>query len=197
MITIDIQTTGWDEKKDAIVSIGAVDFDQPTRQFYGECRLSPGVSISHEASLAFKFDTASLFDSRKPSAREVVKEFISWSERSELRTLAGQNPWFDAAFLKTAVDRFNFPWRFGYRHVDLHSIYFACLANLGRKIPTEKHLDAVSLGFILDSVGLVYGPGRHSSLENAKLEAEAFARLMYGKSLLKEFAMCKIPPHLV
>ncbi len=197
MIVIDLQTTGWDERKDAVVSIGAVDFDKPTRQFYGECKLSPGAAISDEASRAFKFDTASLFDNRKPDAEQVVKEFLSWSEGSELRTLAGQNPWFDAAFLKAAVDRFNFRWKFGYRHVDLHSIYFARLANLGREIPMQKHLDALSLGNILKGVGLVYGPGRHSSLENAKLEAEAFARLMYGKTLLKEFARCEIPQHLV
>jgi len=39
MIVADIEATGLDPRKHSILSIGAVDFEHPERQFYGECRI--------------------------------------------------------------------------------------------------------------------------------------------------------------
>ena len=39
MIVIDIEGSGVEYAKHSIVSIGALDFDNPTNRFYGECRI--------------------------------------------------------------------------------------------------------------------------------------------------------------
>ena len=38
MIILDIETTGVNPEKHAIVSVGAVDFLNPSRTFYEECK---------------------------------------------------------------------------------------------------------------------------------------------------------------
>ena len=196
LIVVDLQTTGWNDRKDRIVSIGAVDFRNPARLFHQECRIPMNSSISPEASRVFQFERRSLFDKNKPAIKSTVQDFINWTEVSDLRTLAGQNPWFDAAFLREAVNRYHLHWSFGHRHVDLHSIFYARLLQLGRNIPTENGVDALSLATILTHIGMEYHAGRHSALTNAKLEAEALSRLIYGKVLFEEYKEYEVPRFL-
>jgi len=193
MIVVDVQTTGWDERRDHFIAIGAVDFTDPVRVFHRECRLSPNATISPEALRAFQFERRTLLDTNRPTARSAIQDFIRWSEASEVRTLAGQNSWFDAAFLKAAANRYNLHWPFGYRQVDLHSVLFATLLRQGIDIPVEEGLDALGLSAAIRFVGLEYGEGRHSALTNARLAAEAFSRLIYGKALLEEYERYETP----
>lgn len=197
MIVVDVQTTGWDERRDHIIAIGAVDFTDPARTFHRECRLSPNTTISSEALRAFQFERRTLLDAKRPTVRSAIYDFIGWSEASEVRTLAGQNSWFDAAFLKAAANRYNVRWPFGYRQVDLHSVLFATLMRQGIDIPVKEGLDALSLSAAMRFVGLEYGEGRHSALTNARLAAEAFSRLIHGKALLEEYKRYEIPPLLL
>ncbi len=197
MIVVDVQTTGWDERKDHIVEIGAVDFTDPARTFHRECRLSPNATISPEALRAFKFERRTLSDASRPTVRSAIYDFIGWSEASEVRTLAGQNSWFDAAFLKAAAGRYDVRWPFGYRQVDLHSVLLATLMRQSIEFPVEEGLDALSLSAAMRFVGLEYGDGRHSALTNARLTAEAFSRLIYGKALFGEYERHEIPPSLL
>ena len=197
MLVVDVQTTGWDERKDHIIEIGAVDFTDPARTFHRECRLSPNASISREALRTFQFERRTLIDAGRPTVRSAIYDFIGWSEASEVRTLAGQNSWFDAAFLRAAADRYCVHWPFGYRQVDLHSVLFATLMRQGIDIPVEEGLDALSLSAAMRFVGLEYGAGRRSALTNARLTAEAFSRLIYGKGLLEEYERYEIPPPLL
>jgi DNA polymerase III epsilon subunit-like protein len=197
MIVVDVQTTGWDARKDHIIEVGAVDFTDPARTFHRECRLSPNASISSEALRAFQFERQTLIDTERPTVRSAIYDFIGWSEASDIGTLAGQNSWFDATFLRAAADRYSVRWPFGYRQVDLHSVLFATLLRQGIDIPVEEGLDALSLSTAMRFVGLQYGEGRHSALTNARLAAEAFSRLIHGKALLKEFERYEIPPFLL
>jgi DNA polymerase III epsilon subunit-like protein len=197
MIVVDVETTGWDERRDHIIEIGAVDFKNPARTFHRECRLSPNASISPEALRAFQLERQTLIDAKRPAVRSAIYDFIRWSEASDVRTLAGQNSWFDAAFLKAAANRYNLHWPFGYRQVDLHSVLFATLLQQGIDIPVEEGLDALSLSTAMRFVGLEYGEVRHGALTNARLAAEAFSRLVYGKALLEEYKRYEIPPFLL
>ena len=45
MIVVDVETTGVDARKNSIVSIGAVDFENQKNQFYGECKIWEGAEI--------------------------------------------------------------------------------------------------------------------------------------------------------
>ena len=193
MIIVDLQTTGWNEQEDSIVSIGAVDFRNPERLFHQKSRIPPGTSISPEATRAFHFDRRTLFDQSRPSLRSILRDFVTWAEVSDLRILAGQNPWFDAAFLRESLRRYHLPWLFGYRLVDLHSIFYSRLLLLGKEIPNANGVDSLSLDVILRHVGLEHKAAANSALTNAKLEAEAFSRLIHGKGLLKEYEAYRIP----
>jgi len=197
LIVVDLQTTGWNERTDRIVSIGAVDFLDKERTFYEECRLPPGAKIAAEAQRTFKFDVRSLFEPGRPGAKSSVLRFMRWAEPADDRTLAGQNSWFDAAFLKEAARRYGLPWAFGYRQVDLHSVCYARLLRSGDAVPVREHLDALGLGEILHYVGIRYGDGRHTAIENAKLEAEAFSRLIHGRALFDEYREFEVPPSLL
>ena len=49
MIIVDVEATGVDAKLCSLLSVGAVDFDNPTNQFYAECYAFPGAHIEKEA----------------------------------------------------------------------------------------------------------------------------------------------------
>src|SRR3990167_7954681 len=49
MIIIDVEASGTEYTKHSIVSLGAVDFSDPTRRFYGECRIWDGAHIMEGA----------------------------------------------------------------------------------------------------------------------------------------------------
>jgi DNA polymerase III epsilon subunit-like protein len=45
MIFVDLETTGTDTRSHGILSIGAIEYENPDNQFYGECQLAAGLSI--------------------------------------------------------------------------------------------------------------------------------------------------------
>jgi len=49
MIVVDLETTGLDPGENSIVSIGAIDFVNPSRTFYKECRIPAGTKVSKES----------------------------------------------------------------------------------------------------------------------------------------------------
>jgi DNA polymerase III epsilon subunit-like protein len=65
MIIIDIEASGVDYKKHSIVSIGALDFSNPTNRFYGECQIWPGAHIMDEALKVNGFTKDQITDPNK------------------------------------------------------------------------------------------------------------------------------------
>ena len=45
MLIIDIETSGTDVRTHGLVSIGAIEFENPTNTFYGECYLPKNKKI--------------------------------------------------------------------------------------------------------------------------------------------------------
>src|SRR3989338_5668689 len=90
MIVVDLETSGLDPEKHGILSIGAVEFENPANTFYGECRLREGAIIDDEATKIHGFSEEQMRNCKK-SAKQLCEEFNLWSKRSEERTLAGQN----------------------------------------------------------------------------------------------------------
>ncbi len=201
MIVVDVETTGVDFLKNSIVSIGALDFSKPENQFYEECRIWEGAEINEEALKINGFSREQIINPEKISLEETVKKFIDWAKNIEDKTFAGENPVFDYIFLRTSAQKYNLPWNFGRtegtgRSVDLHSL---CYSNyLKRKLipPMKNGRTDLNTNKILQYVGLPEEPNPHNALTGAKMEAEAFSRLIYGRGLLKEFGKFQIPDYL-
>ncbi len=195
MIIIDIEASGVDYKKHSIVSIGALDFSNPTNRFYGECRIWPGAHIMDEALKVNGFTKDQITDPSKESEAELVQEFMEWSQHMSDRTLTGQNVSFDRDMLKNACDRANLPWDFAHRTIDTHTLCFMHMIKRGLTPPfdPQHRRSALNLDTILNYCGIPEEPKPHNALTGAMSHTEVTSRLLHDKKLLPEFSQFEIP----
>lgn len=196
MIVVDGEFSGLDPSKHAILSLGAIDMNDPSREFYGECQLPEWATTDPIAMQINGFTDEQIHDTTKKSLGDLAHEFIAWVEAATDRTLAGQNVWNDLMMLTAAFKRNEIDWDLGHRIVDMHSAVYAHLKARHQDIPVVDNISAVNSHFICDYVGLPKESDPHNALTGAKWEAEAFSRLFYGKNLLPEFADAPIPEYL-
>lgn len=189
MIFVDVETSGLDSKKCSLLSIGAIDFDNPKNQFYEECRVFSGAHVEREALQVNGFTENDARDFRKKTDEEIVRGFLRWAGTCKEWTFAGQNISFDRDFIKETCHRYHVDWPFAQRTIDLHSVVYAELLRIGKgsKIPVKNNHSDLNLDKIIELAGLEKRSGIHNGLEDAKLEAEAFSRIIYGKNLLEEY----------
>lgn len=192
MIVADIEATGIDFHKHSLLSIGAVDFNMPERQFYGECRMWDGASIMTDAIAVNGFTRQECMDPKKHSLQELMTNFLHWTEQCEDKTLAGQNPSFDRDFLNDSFGRSHIGWHFSYRTLDLNSMAYMDMIRRGITVQQKNNRADLNLNTILNYLGLPSEPEPHHGLNGAKYEAEAFSRLLYGRNLLPEFTQYPI-----
>lgn len=211
MIVIDVEASGIDPKRNSLLSIGAVDFNNPENQFYQECYAFEGAEIDQSAIAYCGFTMAEATDKTKLSEGEIVENFFNWAKDQKEMTLAGENlVWLDLAILSYAAERhglkhdfafksqfsYQQPMPFGFRTIDLHSLSYAHHLSRGIKPPMEKGLTRLSADTTFRYVGIPPEPKPHQALNGAKYEAEAFSRLIHGTNLLPEFAQFAIPDYL-
>jgi DNA polymerase III epsilon subunit-like protein len=194
MLVIDVETSGLDPSTSSIVSIGAVDFLNPANQYYAECRVFDGAHISDESIAVNGFTRAQLADPARRSNEAVLREFLLWATRISHRVIAGQNINFDFQFLLAGASRFRIHFPLGGRVVDLHGVAYAHMLAHGFAPPLKDGKSTLSLDAILAYVGMPPEPRPHIAINGAKLEAEAFSRVIFGKGLLPEFAQYPVPP---
>ncbi|MFM2357713.1 MAG: hypothetical protein RJA61_450 [Candidatus Parcubacteria bacterium] len=193
MIVLDVETTGTDPLKHSLVSIGAVDFDKPERQFYEECRIFEGAHVMEEALVVNGMTHEQITDSQKKSDKEIIEDFLKWVEESDNHTFGGLNHHLDLYFIHMAALRNHIDFAWPKRIVDLHSVSYAHMAQRGLQIPLKnKHTD-ISGDTTMKYVGIPTEPRPHIGLNGAKWEAEALSRLIYNKNLLPEFSKYPIP----
>ncbi len=193
MIVVDIEATGVEANKHSIVSIGAVDFSDPKRQFYEECRIFPGAHVMDEALAVNGFSLEAINDPKKPSDREVVEHFLKWALDSAEHTIAGQNPAFDRDFIKATAERYHLDWPLAHRTIDLHSVCYLHQIKRGIVPPVENKRSNLNSDAIMAYVGLPTEPKPHKAINGARYEAEAFSRLFYDKGLSDEFKTSPLP----
>lgn len=174
MIVVDLETSGLDEKKHSILSIGAVEFDNPDNIFYGECRLRDGAEVD-PAALATNGFTLNYIAGREKSCQELVTDFRKWALNIKNRTLAGMVPSFDEGFLRSHFESYSIEWIFGRRSIDLHSAFYVYLAATNQEIPLKDGILMGSLDFILAHLGINGRTSQiHNALEDARLTRGAF-----------------------
>jgi DNA polymerase III epsilon subunit-like protein len=201
MIIVDLEMSGLDIEKCGIWQIGAVELENPENQFLQEARIDDHDIIFNEPNAKKTvFDvtgkTESYFrDKQKQSQKQMLINFFEWVEKVKLNNLAGQNPW-DVAFLNIKARKYGLKMPFHYRFFDLHSISQLKFLETNGKFYMKKRISNMGLGNILKFCGILYERKIHNALEDAKLTAECFSRILYGKNLLEEYKKFKVPEYL-
>lgn len=196
MIVVDVETTGVIPHIHSLLSVGAVDFANPSRQFYEECRMWEDAHVSPEALAVNGFSREEITDLTKETDKELVKHFLLWTMKSEEVTLAGENPSFDRDFLHYTALRHHIDWPLAHRTIDLHTLCYYHMVKREMRVPLlHKHSD-LNLDTIAEYVGLKGREGIHKALEDARLEAEALSRLLYKKNLLPDFKNFPLPAYI-
>ena len=196
MIVVDVETSGVNPQKNSIVSVGVVDFNNPTRQMYLECRIWDGAHIEEEALAVNGFTEGELHDPAKQTEADLVHAFIEFALRADERTFAGQNVSFDRDFLRAAAERAGHTnWPFAHRTIDTHTLCYMHMVKRGVVPPTDslKKHSSLNLDAVLNYCGIPDEPEPHNALTGAKSHAEVISRLLYGKKLLPEFEKFAMP----
>lgn len=194
MLVVDVEASGLDQRKDSIVSIGALDLSNPQNRFYEECRIWDGAHISEEALAVNGFTRAQITDPKKSDEAFAIHAFLNWSESVEERTLAGQNVSFDRDYLKAAAERAGHTeWPFAFRTIDTHTLCYMHMVQRGLQPPVARRRSALDLDAVLNYVGIPDEPSPHNALTGALSHAEVIARLLYNRKLSPEFSQFEIP----
>ncbi|NDK08398.1 hypothetical protein EOM39_04085 [Candidatus Gracilibacteria bacterium] len=198
MISIDGEFTGLDHITNSLVSLGAVDFFNPTNQFYAECRIWEGATWVDEALKINGYSVEEIQDPNKMSLVELIKKFDAWLKTCPSpQILIGQNPKSDIDFLVESYKKAGLKYPLGHRSIDTHSVVFAKHLDLGKKILIERGIYKINLDESLRFVGIPGGePKPHIALMGAKCAAEVISRTIYGKKLLPEFDKYEVPEYL-
>jgi len=210
MIIIDIETSGLDFWENGILSIGALSFYNPEKQFYGECRVDEEDVIAEEALKINGFSKEEIKSEKKQTQKQLIESFFEWLEKQEIKILAGHNVgFFDLNFIKTKAKKYNLKIKTRYRSLDLCSVAQTRYFQINGKFLSDDYKEnGMSLPEVLKFCGmkdkrieirdrkLIKQGKTHNALEDCKLEAECFSRLLSGKSLFEEYNKFLIPDYL-
>lgn len=206
MIVVDIEASGADMNKCGIWQIGAIDIENTKNTFLEEARLEEelllfdgkGEKITTEK--LFGKTESELRDKTKGSEKELIEKFFEWCSKIKDNTIISHHPQFDFAFIELKAFKYGLKLPMSYKCLDTHSIaqmkYFGINGKFLTKSEKSHIFSDMGLGNILKLVGMQDNRKAHNALEDARLTAEAFNRLVYGKNLLKEYAEFKIPEYL-
>jgi len=143
------------------------------------------------------FTKEEIIDSSKLPLEEIMNKFVSWTTSVSDVTLAGENVGkFDSRFLEASANRYGIKWILGHRTFDLHSEAYGNYQRRGLILPMRDNHSNLNSDSILSYTGLPNEPHPHRALTGAKMEAEAFSRLIHGKNLFPEYAKFGIPEYL-
>lgn len=195
MIIIDIEASGVVYSLHSIIAIGALEYENPSNRFYGECRIWDGAHIMEEATAIHGMSNESITDPHKQPEAELVRAFLEWSQHMGDRTLVGQNVSFDRDMLKAGCERAHLAWDLAHRTIDTHTLCFMHMVKHGLQPPIdEQHRrSALNLDAILAYCGIPDEPQPHNALTGALSHAEVTSRLLHDRMLLPEFAEFPIP----
>jgi len=206
-IVVDLETSGGSPIENGIWQIGAVDLNT-MEEFLEESRIDDEDKVSEEALRIIGETEEELRDKNKQSQKELIKKFFKWIDtRNKMKNLLCHLPEFDEGFLRHKarkyfdIDPF---WPDFHRPFDLHTIAQMKFFELNGKFLTKEDNNSdMGLRNILKLCGIqdtrrghsIEGTP-HNALEDAKLTAECFSRLILGKNLFPEFNKFEIPQEL-
>lgn len=203
-IVLDLETSGVSLEKSGIWQIGAIDLNT-MEEFLDEARIDDDDLIVNfpEARKTVEEVTgkteAEMRDPEKQSQKELLEKFFKWIEGKKFKNFVCQHPQFDLGWILLRAEKYGLEKPFGNKAFDLHTIAQIKFYEIHGKlsITDAKGKSDMNLGNILKFCGFPEDPrGAHNALEDSKLTAECFSRLMYGKNLFSEYAKFEIPEAL-
>jgi DNA polymerase III epsilon subunit-like protein len=199
MIVVDIECSGVDLEKCGIWQIGAVEIENPSNTFLEEARVEEDSIFLLDPMTPEKLfgkTEKELRDKGKQSEKQLLENFFKWCSKIDNRLFICQHPQFDHAFLEHKGRKYDLKFPTNYKVFDLHSIAHFKYFELNKEFIFKGGLSDMGLKRILSFAGMEDTREEHNALEDAKLSAEAFNRIVYGKSLLEEYSKFKIPAEL-
>jgi len=205
-IVVDIETSGLNSKKCGVISIGAIS--KGSDEFYEEARLDPEDSIEEEAMMVHGFSEDEMRDENKQTQKEMIEKFLKWVEEQDVKMMAGHNVgFFDLNFIKNKMEKYKLKFKTRYRSFDLCTVAQVRYFQINNRfLFDDLGENAMNLPNVLKFCGIedervmvepekgVTKEGKpHNALEDAKLTAECFSRLMFGKNLFPEFSKFEVP----
>ena len=197
MMIIDIETTGVSPIKTCIVELASIKIEKPKVFYQKLCRIDPGDIIESQALEINGQSIEGARDLRRITQKEMLIDFFSWADKQGDFFIAGHNIGsFDLNFLKTKSEKYGLKFPFQLRVLDLHTLAQFKHFQINGKFLTDNGKSLMDLPAVLKFVGMTDNRNKHNALEDCKLEAEAFSRLLSSRGLFKEYAAFEIPGYL-
>ncbi len=196
MIVLDIETSGLDKVKSGIWQMGAIDLTNPDNYFLEEAKIDDEDIVTREALKIIGKSESELRDNSKQSQHQMIKNFFDWIEKRPIKNFLCQNPVFDVAIVEIKANKYKLKIPFHYRSFDLHNFAQAKYFEVNSQFLIKEAHSDMGLSNILVFCGMKDNRESHNALEDCKLTAECFSRLVYGKNLFPEYSKFKLPDYL-
>lgn len=195
---LDIETSGLNPYKCAILSVGIVSYGERLNEFYREYYPFDGAEIVEASMKINGLDTGKLNTDPANNPEMVVDDVREFLNDNGCNVTAGQNPSFDRSFVNAYAERYDLAFRLPIWTLDMHSVCMAYMLENGIRVPRKPDTGLFLSGdSILEFVGLGREPKPHNALNGARYEFEALCRLIYGKNALPQFSNRPVPEELV
>ncbi|MEX0932570.1 MAG: 3'-5' exonuclease [Candidatus Pacearchaeota archaeon] len=206
-IVMDLEMSGLNVRENGIWQIGAIDLNT-MEEFLEEGRLDDEDTVDQGALKVIGKTEEELRDSNKMSQKELLEKFFKWVGEKPVKIFLCQNPQFDISFLEMRRAKYDLDKVYNHRAFDLHTIGQMVHLKTDKAFLIQNRGSKMSLTKILEFCGLkderiqmknneVQSEGTpHNALEDCKLTAECFSRLVYGKNLFEIFAKFEVPEYL-
>ena len=209
-VVLDIETSGLDRIKCGVWQIGAIDLNT-MEEFLEEGRIDDDDTIESDALLVIGKTEEYLRDEEKQSQKELIGQFFKWISGRAMRNVLCQNPQFDVSVIEIRAKKYGLKKPIQHRAFDLHTVAQAMHLKINKEFLIRPGKDTsgfesnMNLTNVLEFCGIpdnrtqlidgkVIQKGKpHNALEDCKLTAECFSRLLYGKNMFPEFTKYKIP----
>ena len=195
---LDVETTGVNPERCAILSIGIVSYGEKLDEFYREYYPFDGAEVVEESMRVNGLDIDNIERGRVNDPENVVDDVRSFLKSNRCNVTAGQNPSFDRNFVNAYAERYGSDFRLPIWMLDMHSACMAYMLEKGIDIPRKPDGGLfLSADKIFEFAGLGAEPKPHNALNGARYEFEALCRIIYGKSVLPQFSDRPVPEELV
>ena len=204
MIVLDLETSGIKMVECGIWQIGAIDLETG-EEFLEDGRIDDEDIISEGALGVTGKTEEELRNPKKQTQKELLEKFFKWVSERKVKNFICQNPQFDLSWLSIRAEKYCLEKSYPYRAFDLHTIAQMKYKEINKDFLMVNEKSDMNLSKALELCGLkderiqlngedIIKEGKHhNALEDAKLTAECFSRLVYGKNLFPEFSEFPVP----